>query len=154
MRQCPKCGQAIEAEARSLLDELRDEGLHLHVVDGLIAKLWGALRFDGRDSPPALLRAIRDQLAEVPDGALAEAANVLLRERSVWPSAAIAFKAAQAVQAKHMLRITPGTTAWSAWVAHWHSQGHKFLARTYEAQGYALVPRQFPIVDAKRETTP
>lgn len=142
------------ASARSLLDELRDEGRNVHVVESLIARLWGALRFDTRDDPGALLRAIRDQLADMPDGALVEAADVLLRERSVWPSAAVAYKAAMTVRARHMVRIVPNTTAWSAWVAHWHAAGAKFLAQTYAAQGYALVPRQFPPVAGKPEAAP
>lgn len=132
---------------RSLIDELREEGRHLHVVEHLIARLWGALRFDNRDEPGALLRAIRDQLSEIPDGALREAADVLLRERTNWPSASVAFKAAQACQSRHMIRITPGTTAWAAWSAHWHAIGHKYLARVNEQQGYAMVPREFPILE-------
>lgn len=132
---------------RSLIDELREEGRHLHVVDRLIARLIGALPFDGRVDPRALVRAMRDQLAGMPDGALSEAADVLLRERTFFPSVAVAYKAATSCSPRHMVRIVPGTTAWAAWSAHWHASGHKVLARINEQQGYAMVPRPFPIVE-------
>jgi hypothetical protein len=138
----------VRASGPSLIEELEAEGEQPHVVEHFIRPLVGALRFDGRDTPGTLVRAIRDQLAPFADAALAEAAGTMLRTRSVWPSAATAFKACQDVQGRHMVRIEPGSTSWAAWNAHWHRLGHRFLARNYEAQGYALVQRPFPPIDA------
>lgn len=146
--------RSVCASGGNLVDELRAEGQHLHVIEHLIAPLWGKLRFDSRDEPGQLLRGIRDVLAELPDGALIETAQTLLRERTVWPSAAVAWKAAEACQRRHMVRIERGTTEWVAWAAHWRAAGHKFLITTYEAQGYAMVPRRFPPVAAAKPAIP
>ena len=152
--KCPSCGFAMDDGAPTLVDELRAEGQHLHVVDHLIAPLWGKLRFDSRDEPGQLLRGIRDVLAELPDGARVETAQTLLRERTVWPSAAKAYQAAEACQRRHMVRIERGSTEWVAWKDHWRAAGHGCLITTYEAQGYAMVRRRFPPVTAAKPAAP
>lgn len=133
------------------MDELAAEGRNLHVVEHLIRPLWGVLTFGPGQEPASLLRAIRDDLAEFADAALADGATDIRRGRSQWPSTAKAREAVQAAQARHMVRIEPGTTAWAAWVEHWHRTGAGFLARTYAAQGHAMVARQFPPIEPKRE---
>ena len=135
------------AVERTPLDELADEGEAGHVVEHLLRPLWGVLK--GKPSAE-LLRAMRDDLAGFGDAALAEAATTIRQTRSTWPSVAQAREAVQAAQRAQMVRIEPGTTAWAAWSAHWHRQGHKFLARTYESQGFAMVQRQFPPVEGGR----
>ncbi len=138
---------AVCVRERTLLDELREEGDGSHVVEHLIAPLWGSLTLGGRDAG-RLLRDIREVCAEFSDAALAEAASTIKRERTAWPSAAQAHRACQAVQAKHLVTIRPGSTAWAAWIAHWHATGKGVLARHYEGQGYARVQREFPPVAA------
>lgn len=138
---------AVCVRERTLIDELRDEGDGGHVVEHLIAPLWGSLTLGGRDAG-RLLRDICEVCAEFSDAALAEAAATIKRERTAWPSAAQAHKVCQTVQPKHLVTLRPGTTAWAAWVAHWHATGKGVLARHYEGQGYARVQREFPPVAA------
>lgn len=140
---CPHCRRPMTDDGRTALDELADDGVAGHVVEHLLRPLWGVLR--GKPTLD-LLRAMRDDLATFGDAALADAAVTLRQTRSTWPSLAQAREAVQAAQRAHMVRIEPGTTAWAAWSQHWHAKGHNFLARTYEAQGFAMVERPFPPV--------
>ena len=140
----------MRASGSTLLEDLEAEAKHPHVVEHFIRPLVGALRFDGRDDPGTLVRAIRDQLAPFADKALADAAQTLLRSRSVWPSAAKALEAVQEAQKRHLVRIVPGSPQWSAWSAEWRANGAEFLVRRYEADGFAMVTREFPVRNGGR----
>jgi hypothetical protein len=136
-------------EGGNLVDQLRAEGEALHVVEEFIAPLFGVLQPARGSDPGAMLRAIRDELAEYSDGALADAMRAIRGSRTIWPSPAKAKAAAAEAQAKNMIRIEPGTAQWAAWSAYWHASGKKFLATQYAQQGYARVARPMP-PDIKR----
>ncbi len=142
----PRSGPCVEGAPS--LEVLRLEGRALHVVENLIAPLLGVLAFERRRDPAAvplaLLQGIRDACAEFSPRALSEAARALRDTRTEWPSTAIAKRTAQEAQARTMIRIAPGTPQWDAWIEHWKASGKPFLVRTYEQEGSARVPTEFP----------
>lgn len=144
----PKAAPSVCATGGNPLDELRSDGMALHVVEHLLAPLLGVLAHQRRREPGAvpvsLLRGIRDACAEFSAAALSEAARAIRDERSEWPSVAQARRAAQTAQARTMVRIEPGTPQWAAWEAEWRRTAKLFLARTYLKQGYAMVTHEFP----------
>lgn len=130
-----------------LIEELRAEGEHLHVVDEFLAPLVGALR-SGGDDLPFLLRAIRDDLAEFSPQVLAKAAADIRAKRTQWPSVAVARQACLAAQqTQGAYRIERGTLAWSAWMDHLRRTGQKFSVKLFEDQGYMIQRSEYPPVN-------
>jgi len=144
-----KGATAAPFEGRSSpLDELRAEGGHLHVVEGFIAPLWGVLEAPKGTDALALLRAIRDELAEFSAPVLAAAARHVRGNWSAWRRPVKAREACAAAQRGLPTNVVvrPGSAAWEAWLRYWRDRGEAYSAKYWTEQGYALVPAEFPPV--------
>lgn len=131
-------GEARQRVREVWIDELMEDGRASHVVTSYIERLHGSLKAPGGSiNLQALMRAIRDALADFDEVVLERAAVLTLRSRTVWPSASQA--AAFATQADRELpkpKFYPDHPAFKSWIAHYRAIGKDFWARECTSRGF------------------
>jgi MarR family len=127
----------VRVNGDSPVEKLRASGEDLHVVDGLIAPLWGALRFPKGEDPEPWLRSIGAALGDISPAVIERTATLIRTSRTVWPSAAQALKLAERAALDLPLTHYPtGSIPFRAWCEHYRATGRAFWAKACEERGY------------------
>lgn len=129
-----------------LLAQIKADGAPDHVCELFLRPLLGVLSWPPEADPPALLKAIAEDLANCNDETLIEGARIVRAERSRWPTPAQVLKLIGPIQTRFMVRIVPDSPEWEAWEREWRRAGNSFLAAHYRKQGFAMVTRAHPHV--------
>jgi hypothetical protein len=132
----PPSAKRVGVKGDNPVQKLRTAGEHLHVVEGLIAPLWGALRFTG-DDPEPWLASICAALGDLDPVVIDRTCDLIRNTRTVWPSAAQARKSAeQAALDVPLQRYAAGSIPYRSWLEHYRSTGRRFWAQQCEERGY------------------
>ena len=134
-----------------LLDELRDEGLHLHVVERLLEPLLRLqpMRPQDHPDPMATLREIRDAYADHSEAMLDAICTTLKAARKFFPSFNQVEDIALAERKKQPpMRIEASDPGFAAWLNFYRQNGKRWWASRCEEQGFVTEHRRFPPVTA------
>ena len=129
-----------------LVEQLRADGKHLHVVEHLVVPLLSSLTVQ-HDDPLALLRAIRDHRSIIAfPRAVLDRLGVRLKEtRKKLVAVKDVVEAINDVtKGLPMFRIFDGDPSWSAWLDDLEKQGLSAAAKICRQQGQMLRWTRWP----------
>lgn len=129
-------GRRVGVIVDNPVERLRASGEYQHVVEGLIAPLWGAIQFKGGD-PDVWLKSICVALAGRTAEVIEQTCDLIRTRRSVWPTAAQAVKLAdEAYSLLPVFQYPEGSIPFRAWCQHYRHSGMAFMAKLSEDRGY------------------